>query len=127
MKPFGTLGGRGIDESESAEPACETREVQEALRSPVGVEADDEHGVVVAGSEERVERHDEAAFGRGCRANPRDLLELAREASSSMSPDAAHARAYPARCETMHRLADLADRAALERERGAVDTASSPW
>src|SRR5207244_3512258 len=96
------------------------REVEEALRPPVRVPADDEERLVVAEPEERVECHHESALGRVAAPALRDCLELRPQAGIELA-GTQDLRVITGALEPVHRLPHLADRPALERERRRVD------
>jgi hypothetical protein len=94
--------------------------VQETGRRPLLVEADDEDGVVVAEPEQRVERHHEAALGLAAAPLARDLLET----PSKRRRDAARRQdlgPVTGLREAVNGLANVADRAAVERESRRFD------
>ena len=89
--------------------------MQEALRPPVCVDADEEERAVVADPEERIERHHETALGRRPAPGSGDLLELRAQRRVDLARPQ-HARLVAGRLEPVHRLTHLADRPAFERE-----------
>src|SRR5581483_3806720 len=94
--------------------------MQEAASTPVAVDPEDEYRIVLIAAEERVERHDEAAFRRVSAPAPRHPLELrAQRVVDLCRPQ--DARPEAGLLESMHRLTHLPDRPTVEREARRVD------
>ena len=94
--------------------------MEEARRRARPGPADDEERVLVVEPEERVERHHEASLRLGAAPLARDPLELAAQVLADLSRPQ-HLGAVAGALEPVDRLAHLADRPALERERRRLD------
>ena len=101
-------------------PAGESAKWRNPAARPAGSKPSDEDRLAVTEAEERVERHHEAALGRAAAPRARDVLELGAQVAVDLAR-CEHARAVARPLETVHRLADLADRPTVERELLDVD------
>ena len=96
------------------------REVEEPGRRSIRCAPDDEERMLVLQPEERVERHDEAPLRLVAPPQVREVLELTPELDVDLArPQRFHAKTGA--LEPVHRLPDLPDRAAFERERRGLD------
>ena len=123
LKPFGVVRRRGIDESDSALPRRrDARSGGSRPALPSGAKPTTKTASLVAERRRarRAPSRSRARAGRRARSS-RDRLELAREARRRARSGAGRRAVKPALLEPVHRLAHLADRAALERERRGVD------
>ena len=94
--------------------------MEEAARTAVPVESDDEHRLIVAEREERVERHHEPALGLLAAPLVGDRREAVAQCRVELAR-AQHSRLEARARQPVHGLAHLPDRAPLERERRRLD------
>ena len=95
--------------------------MEEACRLPVGVAADHEDRVLTLEPEERVDRHHEALLHLVAAPGACDRFEPGSQFGADL-PRVERLDLVAGSLEARYRLADLADRAAIEREsRGGDD------
>src|SRR2546423_4388133 len=95
-------------------------EVKEAADPALGVAPDHDQAVGVLLAPEGVERHREASFGRAVPPAAADRVQLGDLGVGELA-EILQARAEALLLESRDRLAHLADRAAVERERPRLD------
>ena len=116
LKPFGVERSRGIDESDSAEPARHTAKCRNPAGAPSGFRPTTKSASPSPSRKERVEGPHEAALRLRAAPRVRELLELPPKRRVELAR-AQDLGAVALALQPVHGLPHLPDRPALERER----------